>query len=208
MGMGLIFRNILKVDIDTQGLVREWRNSDNIRKYMYNENIISEESHSNWIKTLRNTNKKEVYVILYNDLPIGIISVDDIDFDNKRCEWAFYIYDTSLRGKGIGKRLEVSMIDYIFNELGMEKLNCAVLETNPNVIEMHKKFGFQVEGIRRGDIIKDGKRVDIYELGMQKERWLANRVKINIPDEDLAVFEKWFFMNRFPTRQGTKAAKV
>ena len=190
MGMGLIFRNILKVDIDTQGLVREWRNSDNIRKYMYNENIISEESHSNWIKTLRNTNKKEVYVILYNDLPIGIISVDDIDFDNKRCEWAFYIYDTSLRGKGIGKRLEVSMIDYIFNELGMEKLNCAVLETNPNVIEMHKKFGFQVEGIRRGDIIKDGKRVDIYELGMQKERWLANRVKINIPDEDLAVFEK------------------
>lgn len=188
--MGLIFKNILKVDRDTQNLVRKWRNSDNVRKYMCNEKMISEEAHLNWLKSLESTNKKEVYVVLYNELPIGVISVDDIDFEHKKCEWGFYIYDISLRGKGIGKQLKISMADYIFNKLGMEKLNSIVLEINPNVIEMHKKLGFQIEGIRRKNIIKGGKRIDVYELGILKEEWLANRENIEITNEGLAVFEK------------------
>ena len=196
--MSLVLKNILKVDESLQNLVREWRNSDEIRRYMCNENIISEKQHSEWIKSLKNSDRKEVYIVFYDESPIGVVSIDDIDFNNKKCEWGFYIYETSLRGRGIGQRFLVSVIDYVFNELGMEKLNGNVLEVNPNVIEMHKKLGFQMEGIRRKNILKNGKRIDVYNLGMLKEEWLSRRLEINIQNEDLAIlnyFELSLFSN-------------
>lgn len=173
--MSLIFKNINDLDYDTQMKVRDWRNEESIRKYMYDDSIISEENHKKWLTSLKTNNNRFVFVIYFEDREIGVISIDNIDYVNKKCEWAFYIFDPNLRGKGIGKRLEISMIDYIFNELKMEKLNCAVLANNLNVVEMHKHFGFQVEGIIRQNYIKDNERIDVYLLGMLKEEWLKQR---------------------------------
>jgi RimJ/RimL family protein N-acetyltransferase len=58
-----------------------------------------------------------------------------------------------------------------FEEMGITKLNCEVLETNPSVIKLHKKFGFVEEGIRRKNIIKNNARVDVHLLGLLKDEW-------------------------------------
>lgn len=57
----------------------------------------------------------------------------------------------------------------------IEKLNCEVLETNPAVIKMHQKFGFELEGVRRKNILKDGSRIDVVLLGITKEEWKDKR---------------------------------
>lgn len=173
--MSLIFRNINDLDFETQMKVREWRNEESIRKNMYDDSIISEENHRKWLNSLKNNTNRFVFVIYFEGREIGVISIDNIDYINKKCEWAFYIFDANLRGKGIGKRLEISMIDYIFNVLKMEKLNCAVLSNNLNVVEMHKHFGFKVEGILRQNYLKNGKRIDVYLLGMLKDEWTKQR---------------------------------
>jgi UDP-4-amino-4,6-dideoxy-N-acetyl-beta-L-altrosamine N-acetyltransferase len=40
---------------------------------------------------------------------------------------------------------------------------------------MHQKFGFELEGVRRKNIIKDGSRIDVVLLGITKEEWKSKR---------------------------------
>ena len=88
---------------------------------------------------------------------------------HKKCDWAFYL-DIEERG-GVGSALELFMIDYVFGALGIEKLNCEVLESNQLVVEMHKKFGFCEEGFRRQNIKKNGSRIGVHLLGLVKSDW-------------------------------------
>ena len=39
--------------------------------------------------------------------------------------------------------LEFFVIDYVFNELKLSKLNCEVIEHNDAVVRLHEKFGFK-----------------------------------------------------------------
>lgn len=49
------------------------------------------------------------------------------------------------------------------------------LRGNPAVINMHLKFGFQQEGLRRQNILKDGQRIDVVLLGITKAEWQSKR---------------------------------
>ena len=67
------------------------------------------------------------------------------------------------------------MLDYGFTEAGLEKLNCEVLASNPAVINMHLKFGFQQEGVRRQNTLKNGQHMDVVLLGITKAQSQSKR---------------------------------
>jgi RimJ/RimL family protein N-acetyltransferase len=51
------------------------------------------------------------------------------------------IFRKSARG-GLGAAIEASFIDFAFDTLGIEKLNCEVIEGNDTVVKLHKRFLF------------------------------------------------------------------
>lgn len=63
--MSINFVNILDADIEQQMNIRNWRNNENIRKYMLNDHIISEEKHLDWLESLKN-----VYIYIFIFLSI------------------------------------------------------------------------------------------------------------------------------------------
>lgn len=160
-----------------QAHVRTLRNQKDVRKYMYTSHEITEEEHLGWLNHLKGNNRQEVFVAIDGGQALGIVSLNAINTAQKTADWAFYL-DTDLQGKGLGSIVEFWMLDYAFNEAGLEKLNCEVLETNPSVIKMHQKFGFEREGVRRKNIIKDGNRIDVILLGITKEEWISKRPEL------------------------------
>jgi len=104
---------------------------------------------------------------------------------------------------GLGSALEYSFIDFIFNTLGMEKLNCEVIEGNDAVVKLHKKFLFQEEGFRRSSILKNGVRMGIHFLGLTKEDWLAGRGEIQ--ERYKGVFEKFSVSIKWQPNEETAA---
>ncbi len=176
--MEIEFVNILEVDKDTQMAVREWRNSEEVKKYMFNDTEITIEEHNSWVNSLINNKKNTTFIVFYKNTPVGIVSITNINYVHKTADWGFYIYDTTLRGKGLGKGLLYKLICYAFSGLNLSKLNCEALENNPAVINLYKKFGFIEEGIRRKNIIKDGKRLDVVLLGILKEEWEQKKPEI------------------------------
>jgi UDP-4-amino-4,6-dideoxy-N-acetyl-beta-L-altrosamine N-acetyltransferase len=168
---------ILEATQTIQDSIRKIRNMENIRKFMYTDHIISEEEHNQWLENMENNNHQLVYVILYDKKPIGAVNIYNINRVHKTTDWGFYITE-ELRGKGIGTIVEYMILEKIFNELNIEKLNCEVLETNPIAIKLHKKFGFIEEGIRKKNVIKQNLRIDVHLFGLLKDEWTQHKQKI------------------------------
>jgi len=176
------------LDTESQMKVREIRNEDNVRKWMYTDHVIGANEHLGWINRLKHDDRQSVFVVLDDQhTPLGIVSVNAIDRLHKKTDWAYYLTETA-RG-GLGSALEYSFINFIFDILGMEKLNCEVLKGNDAVVKLHKKFLFQEEGFRCSNILKNGLRIGVHFLGLTKENWLAGKEQIQEKYND--VFQKF-----------------
>ncbi|QNM98494.1 UDP-4-amino-4,6-dideoxy-N-acetyl-beta-L-altrosamine N-acetyltransferase [Chitinimonas koreensis] len=154
--------------------IRQLRNAEGVRRYMYNDHLISAEEHAGWIAGLQGNARERVMVVRYHGEVVGLVALRAIRWPDKAADWAFYLSE-EMQGKGVGGVVEFKLLDLALIELGLEKLNCEVLETNPKVIEMHQKFGFVAEGVRRANVVKDGGRLDVHLLGITAGEWQAAR---------------------------------
>jgi len=154
-------------------LVLTWRNDPRVRNNMYTNHIITEEEHRSWFeKASRDPSKRLLMCLDESDEPVGVIAFSDIDQAHKRATWAFYSGESSRRG--VGSEMERLALDFAFENLGLEKLNCEVISFNMPVIEFHRKYGFRVEGIFRDQYSRDGATYDVYRLAHFRKVWLEH----------------------------------
>ncbi len=158
--------------------LREWRNRPEVAKYMYTDHHISGEEHGRWFKRTMADPTSRYWIIVCNDKDVGVVNIFNLDRRHQRCYWAFYIAEQELRGKGVGSFVEYSVLKYVFDQLQLRKLCCEVLAFNEPVIEMHRKFGFQLEGRLRAHVMKGGQPSDVYCLSILREEWQAEKSRI------------------------------
>ena len=78
-------------------------------------------------------------------------------------------------GKDVVLEVRGRMLFFLFNRLGMEKVEGEILGRNLPSIFNYKAQGFTAEGIRRKQIrAVGGGRADIYHFGLLKEEWLKS----------------------------------
>lgn len=64
----------------------------------------------------------------------------------KTVRFGFIIVDSSVRGKGYGKKMLLSAIEYASAEFGADKVTLGVFENNPNAIKCYESVGFRQYG--------------------------------------------------------------
>lgn len=178
---------LINLDKTIQLQVLKIRNQESVRKWMYSDHEISENEHLAWIDNLKDDKKNIVYAVMADELePIGVISINDIDAKHKKANWGLYIGE-KYQGLGIGVFLEIMLIDYCFDKMGLEKIYCEVIEGNTSVLKLHKKLLFQEEGFLRSHIIKNGIRIGVHFLGLLKSEWQIGRDKIGIRASNVII---------------------
>ena len=93
------------------------------------------------------------------DEPVGLISATSIDHINKSCELGSML-SLECRGKGVIQRAWIQVSDYLFNELGMNRVECFIISDNQASRRSHEKFGNVQEGVLRKAIYKNGEFKD------------------------------------------------
>ncbi len=156
----------------------KWRNLPEIAKYMYTDHYITPEEHERWFRRISDDPGCRYWVIVCDGVDVGLANIYNLDQQNQRCYWAFYVAGPTVRGKGVGSFVEYSILHYVFDKLGLNKLCCEVLGFNKAVVNMHKKFGFQQEGMYREHIIKAGQPFDVVALAMLHSEWEANKPQV------------------------------
>lgn len=188
------------LDTDSQLKVREIRNEASVRRWMYTDHLIGVNEHLGWIKRLETDSRQIVFVIMDSERnPLGIVSVNAIDHLHQKADWAYYLAQNA-RG-GLGAAIEFALINFVFHSLGMEKLNCEVIEGNQSVVKLHKKFLFQEEGFRRSNVIKDGARVGVHLLGLGKQDWDAGEGQVY--EKYRSILEKFSVSIQWPEPKPT-----
>ncbi len=152
-------------------LVRTWRNSKDVAKYMYTENKITSEQQKKWFDSIQNRKDCKYWIIEYDGRKIGLANLIDINQALQSCSWAFYLGDSSIRGAGIGSKVEYNVLTFVFDELNLNKLRCEVFVENEKVIKMHEKFGFRREAYYREHCIKENQKLDVVGLGILQSEW-------------------------------------
>ena len=152
-------------------IIRNWRNSAEISQYMYTNDQISQQQQENWFKNIQTDVTQKLWMIEYDDQKIGVANLYNIKQNFKTCYWGFYLGNSSIRGAGIGSKVEYNVLKYVLEEMNFNKLLCEVFISNESVIKMHEKFGFRREGYFREQILKNNKFIDIVSLAMLQSEW-------------------------------------
>lgn len=114
------------LDVERQMMLREVRNEHGVRKWMYSDHLIDVNEHLSWLAGLKQSSNQYAFAVLDDKgLPLGLVSLNSIDSKNKKADWAFYLAE-SARG-GLGAAIEFHFLDFVFDILKIEKLNCEVI---------------------------------------------------------------------------------
>ncbi len=159
-------RTLQAEDLD---MVLKWRNSDWVRLNMFSTHVIAEEEHRNWYFNL-DYNTCQYLVFEYLRRPVGLVSFTEIDRNNNRCNWGFYLGETDLP-QGPGLLMGYLSMEYVFTELNIRKLCSQVLGNNETSITYHHKLGFKEEGRLLKHVLHNEIYVDVIVLALFRDEW-------------------------------------
>jgi len=161
-----------------------WRNSDRIRRNMYSDHIITLQEHRGWFDRLA-THRESVYLVFeIQGQPAGMVYFTDIDRDQGRCFWGFYLGDEAAP-RGTGTVLGVLGMEYAFEALRIRKLCGEVFCFNTASIKFFRRLGFSEEGYFVRHVLKEGRHEDIVSFALFEEDWQGSRGTL----EETAFFD-------------------
>jgi len=163
------------VAADDSARLLAWRNSPDVSAYMYTDHLISPAEHDRWFAAALAAADRDYWIIEDDGAPVGMANLSGIDPVRRRCEWAYYLGEASIRGRGVGAAVEFVMLEHVFADLGLHKLWCEVLIENEPVWKLHESFGFVREALYRDHVWKAGRFQDVVGLGLLETDWAGVR---------------------------------
>lgn len=150
-------------------MVLQWRNHEEIRKWMVNSEVIELSDHLKWFENNKHNQDRSFYIFEYGQVPQGYVSFVEIP-NSTALEWGFYIKPEV--EKGMGNILGLTALNYAFEQLKAEKVFGQVLDFNEKSLNFHKKQGFTLEGILRKHFKDHRGEFDIHQFGLLRNEWL------------------------------------
>lgn len=162
----VILINFIDLSNEEREMVRNWRNNENIRKWMYTDHFISKEEHYRFLESLKQDKKNYYWLVKNkNNKYLGVMSFTRVDFKNRNAYFGIYSNpDEKIPGMGI--LLDMIAISLSFRIAKLHSLKLEVIEDNRQVVNLHQKMGFIEEGRLREFIVKDKIWKDVIVMGM------------------------------------------
>ena len=122
--------------------------------------------------------RQEVFTIWFNDSFCGLAGIKEIDFLNRKAEIGYWLVENAT-GKGIMIKSVDKVIQFVFDELEMNRIQirCGVGNTKSSAIP--KKLGFFFEGVERQGERFHTKYIDLEVYSMLKSEYSESRSSKN-----------------------------
>lgn len=137
-----------------------WRKDDEIWDMLGGpKHFVSEYYEKQWVLNTISSSKDIKLAICLKDsnLYIGNVYLTDINYINRSANSHVLIGNKEYWGGGYAKEALSLMLDFAFNERGLNRVSAHVLESNIASIRMLQKIGYQIEGVLRESVFKNGK---------------------------------------------------
>lgn len=170
--MGISLREIQDSDLE---MIMNWRMDPDITRYMNTDPKLTLEGQRKWLAACKENNRVMHWIIEQDMKSIGLIYLEDIDWDNKTSSWGYYIGEKKARSLKTAISLEMSLYDYVFDVLNFDELHNEVFSINSGVVKLHVACGSKITEELKGKINKNGILYDVIHMSITKNEW--NRIR-------------------------------
>jgi UDP-4-amino-4,6-dideoxy-N-acetyl-beta-L-altrosamine N-acetyltransferase len=163
---GVTLKNLVNADEEEKREVLSWRNSDEVRQWMYSAHTISWEEHLAFIEGLKKDSKNFYWLVaLEKGERLGVVSLNRVDAANGNAYLGLYA-NPSRSTAGAGRILMDCIKKLAFEEAGLHTLKLEVIEANERALRFYEKAGFKEEGRLKEHVLKEGRRMDVIVMGI------------------------------------------
>lgn len=155
-------------------LVRNWRNSDKISRYMEFRDYITPEMQKRWFSKINETDNQFYFIIVADGKEVGLINIKNVDWNLRTGESGIFIYEDDCLHAGVAYRADICQRDFAFNVLHLSNLQAHIFNSNLRSINFHKKFGFELAEPEIIDASVEKNQLYI----LKRETYFTNRTKI------------------------------
>ncbi len=146
---------------DRLELVRRWRNSEGVRKFMEFQDEITPEMQRKWFESVNNENNY-YFVIFWQGKEIGLSHIKNIDRLAKSGEAGTFIADPDYLDSQVPIQVALLGLDFCFGRIGLETVYGKTADDNTRARRMNAAFGY--EPVEPSGEEGDGGRFRYYRL--------------------------------------------
>jgi UDP-4-amino-4,6-dideoxy-N-acetyl-beta-L-altrosamine N-acetyltransferase len=123
-------------------MVREWRNSDDVRPFMQYQKIITKEEQIKWFHRINNDNNF-YFVAFIKEEPVGLYNIKDIDQKKKFGECGSFLKNRNYWESKETTSFNFLLLHISFEELKLDYVVCTVLKSNKKVLKLNLQLGYK-----------------------------------------------------------------
>lgn len=165
-------------EINDLNFINEIRNDDELYEFTCgNKYYTSTERDKKWIEDKIFNNSAQLYLMICikeNKEPIGYLSLNNIDYINKKAQYGGITISKLHNGKGYATEATRLLLKHFFEELGMNMLYGFWREDHKASLRMAEKNGFKIEGMLRDYVYKQNKFHNAYICSILKSDYDKN----------------------------------
>lgn len=161
----------LRKETDLEPALR-WINDPDVRLYLRNVFPQTAASEAEWFDGL--TKRKDDVVLgieTEEGILIGIMGLHGIDWVHRTATTGAFIGEKRYWNRGYGTDAKMALLKYAFDTLGLLKVKSAVMGFNARSVAYNRRCGYRVEGRRRSQFYRNGRRHDEILLGVTRGEW-------------------------------------
>jgi len=153
----------------------EWEKQDFIKEFLSIDDFQSYDDIVNVMKDREKDKSKEQYTIMLKAVnkPIGRVYLSKIDMAVNSIDITrVYIGDENYVGKGYGRELMETLLNYCFNILEMQRVTLDHYPNNKRASHLYLDLGFKYEGVMRNAAKKNNHYIDLHLMSILKDEYL------------------------------------
>ena len=139
--------------------------------------VVSQTAMEKWFENLGKSEPQTwvrfAVCLRENDVCIGAVGIDGIDYVHRRAESESEFHNLEYRGKGYGTEAKHLLFDYAFNTLGMHTLQSWVMYTNTRSAAALRKQGYRDVGIESWLVPNAGGYENFGTYELHADEWRA-----------------------------------
>ena len=137
---GIMIERLQKKDIE---LVRQWRNSAEVRNHMNFRDHITPEMQEKWFESINNFNNF-YFIIHYKGRKVGLGNIKNVDWEERSGEAGIFIVDKKLLGSLLPVVGALSLSALVFNIFNFTKLYAQIRSENKRARKFNGIFGYKI----------------------------------------------------------------
>lgn len=176
---------LLPIALEHQPLLRLWRNSPDIKEYMFSNENISEAQQLTWFERVKERENEWHWIVSYKGVFIGSTNIKATEegssvSESPELEAGLYIGEGRYKNNILAFAPTLAMYDYCFKQFNTQNFKARVKATNSAAIHYNQKLGYKsIRTEEHGSVIEMSLTYNDYQNSTKLLKQLLSRSSKN-----------------------------